>query len=107
MLTKAETWTSVKTRTGERSHSLSEGIGLLRSLMIGGVIFSTLSVPLLLNVQTTKYNSEISFLTVKMQKMQSKMIAKRSQINSILEANFPNTSVVKIDGQVFFIRKGK
>ncbi len=107
MVTKTAAWTNVKTQTKERTRSLSEGIGLLRSFVIGGVIFSVLSIPLLLNIQTTKYNSEISSLTIRMQVMQSKMIDKKSQIDSILEAKFPNTTVVKINGQTFFIRKGK
>jgi len=107
MVTKIETWGDTKTRTSEKVRSLSKGIGLLRSIVIGGAIFSLLSVPLLLNVQTTRYNSEISSLTFKMQKMQSKIIDKKAQIDLILETNFPNTTVVKIDGRIFFIRKGK
>ena len=107
MTVKVKIWRNVREKNREEVRALAEGIGVLRSLVVGGMVFGLLSVPLLLNIQTTKYASRITSLTVETQAMQNEMIGKETQINSIMESYFPSARIVKISGQTFFVRKGK
>ncbi len=107
MTAKVKVWRNVREKNGEETLTSTEGIGVLRAFVVGGVVFGLLSVPLLLNIQTTKYASRITSLTLETQAMQNEMIAKKTQIDSIMESYFPNARIVKISGQTFFVRKGK
>gem|GEM_PF-1484986 len=82
----------------------SEGIGVIRSVAIGVAVFTVLSVPLLLNVQTIKYNSQITNMTYEMNVMNSQIINQKTMMNIYLEEKFPNTTTFKENGQTFFVR---
>ncbi len=82
----------------------SEGIGVIRSLVIGMTVFAALSVPLLLNVQTLNYNSQITNMTYEMNVMNSKITDLKTTMNIYLEGKFPNTLTFKENGQTFFVR---
>ncbi len=101
---KSGTWINVKDAEKRQTWTLSGGLGLLRSLVIGGAIFTLLAVPLSLNIQTTKYRSESSSLRIRTESIQSETLSKKGRINSILEKYFPNATLIKIDGKKFFLR---
>ncbi len=82
----------------------SEGIGVIRSVVIGMTVFAVLSVPLLLNVQTLNYNSQITNMTYEMNVMNSKITDLKTTMNIYLEGKFPNTITFKENGQTFFVR---
>ncbi len=82
----------------------SEGIGVIRSVVIGMTVFAALSVPLLLNVQTLNYNSQITNMTYEMNVMNSKITDLKTTMNIYLEGKFPNTLTFKENGQTFFVR---
>jgi hypothetical protein len=82
----------------------SEGIGVIRSVAIGVAVFTVLSVPLLLNVQTIKYNSQITNMTYEMNVMNSQITDQKTAMNIYLEEKFPNTTTFKENGQTFFVR---
>lgn len=82
----------------------AEGIGIIRSVVIGIALFSVLSVPLLLNVQTIKYNSQITNMTYEMNTMNSKITDQKTMMNIYLQEKFPSTTTFKEDGQTFFVR---
>ncbi len=82
----------------------SEGIGVIRSVVIGVAVFTVLSVPLLLNVQTLKYSSQITNMTYEMNVMNSQITDQKTTMNIYLEGKFPNTTTFKENGQTFFVR---
>ncbi len=82
----------------------SEGIGVIRSLAIGVTVFTVLSIPLLLNIQTLNYNSQITNMTYEMNVMNSQITDQKSTMNVYLEEKYPNTTAFNENGQVFFMR---
>ncbi|MGC8610937.1 MAG: hypothetical protein ACP5F2_00405 [Athalassotoga sp.] len=81
-----------------------EGIGVIRSLAIGIGIFAVLSVPLLLNIQTLKYNSQITNMTYEINVMKSQILNQQSEINVYLQEKFPSAVTFKEGDQIFFVR---
>ncbi len=88
----------------EKTSAWSEGIGILRAVVIGGFVFATLSVPLMLNVQTKKYVSQTVSMKLKLRVIHEKLVDIRNSVNAELEALFPNAQVVEVDGKRFYIR---
>jgi hypothetical protein len=95
---------NVEELEGERTHSLSEGTGLLRAIVVGGVLFVALSFPLMLNVQARKYTSEITAMNFKMQSLKTKIVSVKSSISFLMEAYFPNSRSIEVNGKKFYIR---
>lgn len=92
-------------QTQEATHvETTEGIGVIRSVAIGVAVFTVLSVPLLLNIQTVKYNSQITNMTYEINVMNSKITDQKTAMNIYLEEQFPNTTTFKENGQTFFVR---
>ncbi len=90
-------------RTQERTASV-EGIGIIRSAVIGVAVFTVLSVPLLLNIQTAKYNSETTNMTYEINKMNSQITDQKSMMNIFLQTNFPSSVTFNENGKLFFVR---
>lgn len=82
----------------------AEGIGIIRSAVIGIALFSVLSIPLLLNIQTIKYNSQITSMTYDMNIMNSKITDQKATMNLYLQEKFPSTTTFEENGQTFFVR---
>ncbi len=101
---KSETLINAKGVEKSRVWTLSEGLGVLRSLAIGGTIFLILTVPLMLNIQASKFRSESSSLMIKAKTFQDQILSKKGMIDSALEKYFPNAILIKIDGKKFFLR---
>ena len=101
---KSGTWINVKGVEKSQTRTVSGGLGILRSLVIGGAVFSLLTVPLMFNIQATKYKSEVSSLTIKTKSIQSETLSKKGRINSILEKYFPNAVLIQIGGKRFFLK---
>jgi hypothetical protein len=88
----------------EEKRSSLEGIGVIRATVIGVAVFGLLSVPLLLNIQTLKYNSEITNMTYETQKMNSQITDQKTLMNIFLQNNFPTSITFNENGQTFFVR---
>ncbi len=101
---KSEIWISAKGVEKGQTQTATRGLGILRSLVIGGAVFSLLAVPLMFNIQATKYKSEASSLTIRAKTIQDETFSKKGKIDLILEKYFPNATLVQIDGKKFFLR---
>ncbi len=89
--------------SSQRTTSI-ESVGLLRAIAVGGAIFLSLSIPLMFNVQTKKYASEITAMNLKIKSVSAKIVTLKGSINSLLETYFPNARSVEIDGEKFYVR---
>ncbi len=81
-----------------------KGIGLLRAMMVGGLVFGMLSVPLMLNLQTKKYISQVTTMKLKLRAARESLIDTQNVINSQIESFFPNARAVNVHGKKFYIR---
>lgn len=89
--------------TKERS-SVLEGVGLVRAVVFGLGLFAVLSIPLTLNVQTARYRSESTSMTVRIQRTEEKITSEKTMINAFLQENFPSAKTYDIQGQTFLVR---
>lgn len=101
---KSGTWINVKGAEKSQDRTVSGGLGLLRSFVIGGAIFLLLTIPLTFNIQAAKYKSEVSSLTIRTKNIQSEILSKKGRISLILEKYFPNAVLIQIGGKKFFLR---
>lgn len=89
---------------GTQIETKIEGIGVIRSLVIGIGIFTVLSIPLLLNIQTVMYNSQITKMTYEINVMKSQILSEQSDMNVYLQEKFPSSTTLKEGNQLFFVR---
>ncbi|BBJ28050.1 hypothetical protein ATHSA_0951 [Athalassotoga saccharophila] len=94
----------VVVQEGTQVETKVEGIGVIRSLAIGIGVFAVLSVPLLLNIQTVKYNSQITNMTYEINVMKSQILNQQSEMNVYLQEKFPSAVTFKEGNQIFFVR---
>ncbi len=88
----------------EKAHSIGETIGLLRAVVVGGALFASLSIPLMLNIQAQRYTSEVTSMNLKVRNIKAKIVSAKSSISLLMETYFPNAHSIEIDGKKFYIR---